>query len=444
MDSDRKARLSNRLNRTPCWSQIRAVLVCFVSCLVCLSSACTNEFADPENTSRGPETANPELLNQDSSSTEPADAQETQSESVDAGTGDEIDNVTEANDEEPIPKTAETLLTRLDAGLETDQSSGLMSTEANKAIDILRKRYPFVSIRDRLSFQSQEPIGPPPPINVYNRNWDPSRSNRSKSLEALHSEEVQAFINRPGFGFDRGPRPNPYALKLDSEFAERLITRPVNSILLGESVVALPEYIEPESSDDKFSAIWSLTNGMPNAQLTMVFHSLTIRGFASSDSTGFVKNLDQVAGFQSHRIRHQKDWDGSLRIWNKEKLAKRNPRIKGLEITWRVNRLQLVSLLIHPTPRVYVSEKLPSMEELSGENAESRPLNDFEETGLERLKNGQQLVEIATPNRIVMLGAIRAEDSCLHCHAVEPDEILGAFSYELLREPRLELNGPAF
>lgn len=335
------------------------------------------------------------------------------------------------------PTTAEELLVRIESGLITDQPGKLSPEESDKAVAILRKQYPFESIRDRLSFQSQEPTGPAETPRADRRD------NRPRSLEALHTEEVQAFINTSGFGFNRGPLTNPYDLKLDSEYAERLISRPIDSSLLGEPRMALPEYTEPDSRDDDFAVIWSLTNGMPNRELIRLFHLLTNRDFASPNSTGFIKNLDQVAGFQSHRIRHQKDWDGSLRIWNKQKLAELNPGIKELDTTWRVNRLQLVSLLIHPSPRVYVSERLPNMEELNSSNAETRPLNDFEANGLTRLQQGHDVVTSATPNRIVMLGAIRAENSCLSCHAVEPDEVLGAFSYELLREPRIELTTPA-
>jgi hypothetical protein len=44
----------------------------------------------------------------------------------------------------------------------------------------------------------------------------------------------------------------------------------------------------------------------------------------------------------------------------------------------------------------------------------------------------------ATTNRILMVGAIRAAKQCTSCHAVERGDLLGAFSYELLRDPAIK------
>jgi hypothetical protein len=230
---------------------------------------------------------------------------------------------------------------------------------------------------------------------------------------------------------------------MDGPYVEHLISLPVDSGLLGEPVVALPEYVH-EPGEENLAELWSLTNGMPNGELTRIFHLLINREFASPDSTGYIRDLDKIAGFQPHKIRFGKEWDGSLRMWDKAKLAETYPGVKELDVTWSVNRLQLVSLLMHDTPRVYVSEKLPDMEDLNSSNAKTRPLNGFETNGLEILHQGEDVYTIATQNRIVMLGAIRADNNCLKCHSVKKDEMLGAFSYELLREPRLELNPAPF
>ena len=44
----------------------------------------------------------------------------------------------------------------------------------------------------------------------------------------------------------------------------------------------------------------------------------------------------------------------------------------------------------------------------------------------------------ATLNRILMVGAVRANVSCLSCHSGKDKDLLGAFSYEFIREPRLK------
>ena len=37
-----------------------------------------------------------------------------------------------------------------------------------------------------------------------------------------------------------------------------------------------------------------------------------------------------------------------------------------------------------------------------------------------------------------MLGSLRATKECLQCHRVEHGALLGAFSYELLRDPQID------
>ena len=39
---------------------------------------------------------------------------------------------------------------------------------------------------------------------------------------------------------------------------------------------------------------------------------------------------------------------------------------------------------------------------------------------------------------ILMMGALRASKQCLQCHDVQRGELLGTFSYEMLRDPPLE------
>ena len=98
--------------------------------------------------------------------------------------------------------------------------------------------------------------------------------------------------------------------------------------------------------------------------------------------------------------------------------------------------MELVSLLKHDTPGVYVSRNVPRMEELR--DAKVRPLNDFETPSLKKLVDGEDVVVSASLNRIQMLGSLRATKECLQCHRVEHGALLGAFSYELLRDPQID------
>ncbi len=98
---------------------------------------------------------------------------------------------------------------------------------------------------------------------------------------------------------------------------------------------------------------------------------------------------------------------------------------------WQTRRMNLVSLLKSPQPAVYESENVPAMQELV--NAKTRPLDKFEAGALKRLRDGEELVTASQTNRILMLGSVRATKRCLECHSVQRGELLGAFSYELIR-----------
>ena len=121
-----------------------------------------------------------------------------------------------------------------------------------------------------------------------------------------------------------------------------------------------------------------------------------------------------------------------------------NEEEPAVDVDWKLNRMQLVSLLLHDEARVYVSDNLPDMEELSGADVETRGLDPFELDALNKLRNGEAIVTAATPNRLQMMGGLRATHDCMQCHNVKEDELLGAFSYEFLRDPKLDLKARDF
>ena len=96
---------------------------------------------------------------------------------------------------------------------------------------------------------------------------------------------------------------------------------------------------------------------------------------------------------------------------------------------WAVRKVELVSLLKHDKPMVYVSVNLPNMSELP--DVPVRPLDAFEHNALASLLASEDLKIESTAQRIRMLGAIRAAKQCLECHTVDQGALLGAFSYEL-------------
>ena len=318
-----------------------------------------------------------------------------------------------------------------------------------KRQEALRIRFPFESIRERMAFQGPvdgkvltklgpKRVAPSLPgsrsqskafqgkaksVSPKHAMFD-SRPSRTIALERLHSDEVEGFINSPGNGFSRMRSISPYDLKAKN-YASKLQTRQVGSEVLGESIVAL----KPLSGDESHYALSDA--GMPNTDLIETFNSFVTGNFAVD--TGLVQSLDKVAGFASHRTRLPEAWSGDLRLIDRE----HNKELKGAGINWRANRIQLVSLLLHDEPRVYVSENLPNMEKLSGSDVETRALDDFEAAALEKMRTRElPLVHRATHNRILMMGSLRATESCLQCHDVKENDLLGAFSYEFLREPQ--------
>ena len=368
--------------------------------------------------------------------------------------------------------TAEALLTRLDSKqMWNPRELELSEEEANKAVAALRSRYPFQSLRDRLDFHPDLAASPESPSSVTKpvdgravKKWTPGdlkqgiakkkiknslvgASTREGALRQLHSEEAVEFVNRENNGFSRMRSITPYNLPLDGRYAARLDSRPVDSDLLGEPLVEL-QSVKPQGkyrpSEQDWSRQLSLTkNGMPSKELAQNFHGYASNNFANAYTTGYFKSIDEVAGFEPHRTRFAENWFPSLKLNTPEQL-KRRGNVKGLEIDWKVNRLQLVSLLLFDEPRVYNEENLPNMEELSGADIATRALDAFEQEALEKLQAGEDIVTRATPNRILMLGSMRATKDCMKCHAVKDKELLGAFSYEFLRDPKLNLKKVEF
>ncbi|HEY1784461.1 MAG TPA: hypothetical protein VGG30_02895, partial [Pirellulales bacterium] len=147
----------------------------------------------------------------------------------------------------------------------------------------------------------------------------------------------------------------------------------------------------------------------PAAAWAETFHTQAVVNFAYYAGWGFVQDREHVAGFDSHRFEY-------LPVGPNEQ--------------WQMLRVELVSLLKHDEPGVYISEFLPAMDELR--DAPVRPLDAFEERSLAVLLEGGDIEAAVVGQQVRMLGAIRAAQKCLDCHSVEHGALLGAFSYVLL------------
>lgn len=132
-------------------------------------------------------------------------------------------------------------------------------------------------------------------------------------------------------------------------------------------------------------------------------HADAVLDFVNPGGFGYVKDRRHVVGFQPHGF----------------------SKVPAPS----VRRVELVGLLLHPGPVVYVSEKLPAMGELRA--ARTRALDLFEAKGLAAVRGGEDLVAEESGGVARAVGAIRSVRRCVGCHVGEWGDLLGAFSYTL-------------
>jgi hypothetical protein len=276
-------------------------------------------------------------------------------------------------------------------------------------VEELRKKYPFESIAGRLDY---EPAGaeafakvdPPPKVTdatlkrltALEQSMDGQRQfgMRVQSLQKLHSSEAQKFIDRDGFGLSRMPTPSTIYLEL----------------------AAAPTIPFATARDDETTP----PSKAPKDDVLTGFHQQGMFDFLNPNGFGFVKDRDHVAGFQPHQFRRM------------PMLPASDKAPPGKMEQWAVLRLELVSLLKHDTPVVYVTSALPRMTD--AKDAPTRPLIPFEDKALKALKEGDDIATESSGDRIRMMGSLRAGKQCLECHEVKHGDLLGAFSWELQRQ----------
>jgi hypothetical protein len=274
--------------------------------------------------------------------------------------------------------------------------------------------------RLRAHHELHAPAAPPDECEDEDR-WENQRL-RLDGLRRLHSDQANQFVNSDGFGVSRILRSSPYDLRLNRPEIALQTEYHSATEFDGEPFVELPAAAAALTDSGEIVGDW----GLPTRQNIEEFCQRTQFRFASPDQNGLVRSVAEVAGFIPHavsdlpvseNVRTQPETDAPSNVW------------------WKINRLELVSLLKHDEYVVYQTDQLPDMEHI--EILPTRPLNEFETRGLKQLFEGHDLEIQATPNRILMLGSLRASNQCLDCHAVQPGDLLGALSYELLRKPRL-------
>ncbi|HZY86411.1 MAG TPA: hypothetical protein VFE78_16375 [Gemmataceae bacterium] len=312
--------------------------------------------------------------------------------------------------------------------IETTDSAGKPAKKWNA--EELRKRYAFESLADRLKYESAAKDAPAPKLGAGaqarladSEKWFDQGKRwgmRTQSLQKLHSAEVEEFVKREGFGLERMPRPGPQYLEL-ADAPSQPFAAPLAAEYRGGPTVTLPEKGDaPTAAGLRFPAAGSVGQ----------FHATSIFYFAGTDSFGLVRDRDHVAGFRPHQFR------GLPPLGEQGPPKPGQPPAKPKE-RWLVSRLELVSVWKSATPAVYASGNLPRMQELKG--SKTRPPTDFEAKALAALRDGEEVVTAATANEVRMVGAVRAAKQCTACHEVKRGTLLGAFSYDLHRDPPVRL-----
>ncbi len=278
----------------------------------------------------------------------------------------------------------------------------------------LRRVYPYESMEERLPAPQQSQAGvmlaPAAALRldkIQKRLDDGVSGLRRRQLEELHKEALALFINSPGFGVARMLRPSYTMLALE-QFNR-----------------AIPE------PGPRVASIWSPgeVSGAPPGDESFLGFILedSVTDFVFSRGWGFVKDRRHVAGFAAHRFTRVPAPSDGWRI--QDDLSDQHTILAEPATRWTVRTLDLVGLLLHDEPVAYVTERLPTMDELRG--APFRPLDRFEALGVAMLRRGDDLFVARDGDGLRMLGGIRSTEQCVACHGCARGDLLGAFSYAL-------------
>ena len=108
--------------------------------------------------------------------------------------------------------------------------------------------------------------------------------------------------------------------------------------------------------------------------------------------------------------------------------------------TYGIDDLELIGVAFHETPVAYVTR----MHRGNSTNHPTRELIDFERQAITKLRAGWDVVVQANQESRMVIGALRAQQSCLRCHEdYKVGDVLGALEYHLAPAGTVEGLSPA-
>jgi hypothetical protein len=271
--------------------------------------------------------------------------------------------------------------------------AGWYAVDEQTAADRLRQTYPVESMADRIPAPAtgkwRLPTAAVGRLDRFEQAVvrETGFPLRTYQLRRLHEGTTDAFVNSPGFGVMRMmPGPTAESLKDRSDRPETP-SQPGSPSVWGQGE---PFELSPPADRESLAGL----------------HTGGLLDFVNPQGWGYVQRRDRVAGFLPHRF----------------------SKVPEAE-TWTVQRVELVGLLKHPEPVVYLSDRLPAMAELR--DAPTRPLDAFETAGLEEVRRGDDGFAARRGDAARFVGGIRSARQCVECHGGERGDLLGAFSYTL-------------
>lgn len=152
-------------------------------------------------------------------------------------------------------------------------------------------------------------------------------------------------------------------------------------------------------------------------------HRPLVAEFAFSFGWGWERSPGEYLGFQPHQL--------GIPDFN-ESMASQEQSIEFVA-GWKIDSVLLIGLLHPPKPTVYLTQNFPRMDE--AKRVSTREPDEFEMAGLKSVAEGSELYvgKTRSGKAIRMVGGLRAAKSCTACHGCREGELLGAFSYTLVK-----------